>query len=280
VLHPTASRPKVMTRAEFEEIWDGGLILSGSQNVVNRMLHALAGMSVPVRDLVRPALNAVMRARDTMMHARDALMGMCFSERSDMPVQPARSESEIASTELESGDESGLVAVTILLRCHGVAADPEQIRHRMGAARLGVTEILRCAKEFGLKARAQKTSWSRLAVTPLPGIALLRDGGFLILGQVVDDKLMVQRPVSPRPETMPQAELEAIWDGDIILMTRRASLTDLSRRFDIGWFVGAVHKYRRLLGEVLVASFFLQFFALISPLFSRWSSTRCSCIEA
>src|SRR6478735_5520079 len=50
-------------------------------------------------------------------------------------------------------------------------------------------------------------------------------------------------------------------------MTRRAGLSDLSRRFDISWFVGAVHKYRRLLGEVLVASFFLQFFALISPLF-------------
>jgi subfamily B ATP-binding cassette protein HlyB/CyaB len=41
----------------------------------------------------------------------------------------------------------------------------------------------------------------------------------------------------------------------------------LSRRFDITWFVGAIHKYRRLLGEVLVASFFLQIFALISPLF-------------
>ncbi|MGY2908715.1 ATP-binding cassette, subfamily B, bacterial HlyB/CyaB [Bradyrhizobium sp. URHC0002] len=267
VLRPTASRPELLTRTEFEEIWDGRLILTGSQNVANRILHALDDMSVFVRGLARPAVDVAMRARDTVMHARDTLMGMCFSERSDMSVQPAISESEVASTELESGDESGLVAVTILLRCHGVAADPEQIRHRMGAARLGVTEILRCAKEFGLKARAQKTSWSRLAVTPLPGIALLRDGGFLILGQIVDDKLMVQRPVSPRPETMTQAELEAIWDGDIILMTRRASLSDLSRRFDIGWFVGAVHKYRRLLGEVLVASFFLQFFALISPLF-------------
>ncbi len=66
---------------------------------------------------------------------------------------------------------------------------------------------------------------------------------------------------------MTQAELEAIWDGDIILMTRRAALTDLSRRFDIGWFLGAVHKYRGLLGEVLIASFFLQVFALVAPLF-------------
>src|SRR5689334_7182182 len=50
-------------------------------------------------------------------------------------------------------------------------------------------------------------------------------------------------------------------------MTRRAALTDLSRRFDIGWFLGAVHRYRHLLSEVLIASFFLHVFALLSPLF-------------
>jgi subfamily B ATP-binding cassette protein HlyB/CyaB len=50
-------------------------------------------------------------------------------------------------------------------------------------------------------------------------------------------------------------------------MTARAGLLDLSRRFDITWFLGAIHKYRSLLGEVLVASFFLQLFALVSPLF-------------
>src|SRR5712671_5924204 len=66
---------------------------------------------------------------------------------------------------------------------------------------------------------------------------------------------------------MTRAELEAVWDGRLVLMTRRAALTDLARRFDISWFLGAIHKYRRLLGEVLVASFFLQIFALVSPLF-------------
>jgi hypothetical protein len=30
-----------------------------------------------------------------------------------------------------------------------------------------------------------------------------------------------------------------------VLMTKRAALTDLSRRFDIIWFLGAIHKYRR-----------------------------------
>jgi subfamily B ATP-binding cassette protein HlyB/CyaB len=62
-------------------------------------------------------------------------------------------------------------------------------------------------------------------------------------------------------------ELTAIWGGELILMARRAGLSDLGRHFDITWFIGAINKYRRLLGEVLVASFFLQVFALASPLF-------------
>jgi subfamily B ATP-binding cassette protein HlyB/CyaB len=66
---------------------------------------------------------------------------------------------------------------------------------------------------------------------------------------------------------MTRAEFEAVWDGQLVLMARRAGLVDLSRRFDISWFLGAIHKYRRLLGKVLVASFFLQMFALVSPLF-------------
>jgi subfamily B ATP-binding cassette protein HlyB/CyaB len=163
--------------------------------------------------------------------------------------------------------DSGLYALVGLLRCHGIAAEAVQIRHRLGGAAVGVTEMLRCAKELGLKARALRTSWDRLAKTPLPGIAALRDGGFLIVGRTNEDKILVQDPGSPRPQAMSRAAFEAVWDGVVVLMTRRASLTDLSRRFDITWFLSAIHKYRGLLTEVLVASFFLQMFALVSPLF-------------
>jgi subfamily B ATP-binding cassette protein HlyB/CyaB len=163
--------------------------------------------------------------------------------------------------------DPGLFALVALLHCHGIAAEPGPILHRLGNVKVGVIEMLRCAKELGLKARALKTNWDRLAKTPLPGIAQLRDGGFLIVGRMNEDKILVQNPGSSRPEAMSRAAFEAIWDGSLVLMTRRASLSDLSRRFDITWFFGAIHKYRRLLAEVLVASFFLQLFALVSPLF-------------
>jgi ATP-binding cassette, subfamily B, bacterial HlyB/CyaB len=163
--------------------------------------------------------------------------------------------------------DQGLATLVILLRLNGVGADPDQIRHRFGGATINIPEMLRCAKEFGLKARVRKTTWARLGRTPLPAIAVLRDGGFLILGKVSDDKAIVQSPLSPRPALMTRAEFAALWDGRLLLMARRAGLADLSRRFDITWFLGAIHKYRHLLGEVLLASFFLQLFALVSPLF-------------
>jgi subfamily B ATP-binding cassette protein HlyB/CyaB len=163
--------------------------------------------------------------------------------------------------------DPGLEALVTLLHFQGVAADREQIRHQLGTDKIGASEILRCARDLGLKARAYRTNWSRLAATPLPAIASLRDGSFMVVAKAAEDQVLVQSPQTSRPVLMTRAELSAVWDGDLILMTRRAALSDITRRFDIGWFLGAIHKYRSLLGEVLVASFFLQLFALVTPLF-------------
>jgi subfamily B ATP-binding cassette protein HlyB/CyaB len=171
-----------------------------------------------------------------------------------------------ANTATAAGDP-GLSVLVTMLRFQGIGADPAQLRHRLGHGAVGVPEMLRCAKELGLKARSYKTSWTRLASTPMPGIAVLRDGGFVVIGKVGEDKAIVQSPKSPQPSLMTRDEFEALWDGQLVLMTPRRGLADLSRRFDITWFLGAIHKYRHVLFKVLVASFFLQLFALISPLF-------------
>jgi ATP-binding cassette, subfamily B, bacterial HlyB/CyaB len=163
--------------------------------------------------------------------------------------------------------DPGLYVLVSLLRMHQIGADPQQIRHRFGGVPIGIAEMLRCAKDFGLKARERTVDWERLQSMPMPAIAARRDGGFMLLGKAGDDKILVQAAYAPRPELMTREQFESVCDGRVVLMTRRASLVDLSRRFDVTWFLGAIHKYRHQLGEVFVASFFLQLFALISPLF-------------
>src|SRR5947208_6152604 len=113
------------------------------------------------------------------------------------------------STELNSARSAdpGLDALVGLLHFQGVAADREQIRHRLGTDKIGAPEILRCAKDLGLKARAYRTDWSRLGKTPLPAIATLHDGGFLVIAKAAEDMVLVQSPQASRPALMTRAEL-------------------------------------------------------------------------
>ncbi|WP_442869603.1 type I secretion system permease/ATPase [Bradyrhizobium sp. CCBAU 11386] len=163
--------------------------------------------------------------------------------------------------------DTGLQCLALLLRFHQVSIDPAQIAHQFSGSPVGVLEMLRSAKQLKLKARAIRESWPGLARLSLPAIVERRDGTFAILGKAGTDDVLIHDPSVNRPQVVKRAEFEQGWTGRIVLMTRRASLSDLARKFDVTWFLQAMHKYRRLLGEVLVASFFLQLFALVTPLF-------------
>jgi subfamily B ATP-binding cassette protein HlyB/CyaB len=166
-----------------------------------------------------------------------------------------------------AGRDSGLESLVLMLRFLGLPADGAQIRHQFGGATVGTGEMLRCAKAFKLKARAVNSSWEYLGRTQLPAIAVRRDGGFFILARVVEEKALIHDPIVGRPQVLGRDELTLLWGGRLVLLARRASLGELARRFDVTWFLQAIHKYRHLLTEVLVASFFLQLFALVTPLF-------------
>ena len=169
----------------------------------------------------------------------------------------------------DAQQDTGLACLVQIARFHQVAADPDQVRHRHGApsAIFDEDDLVRAARRLGLKAKAVDSRWDRLENTPLPAIARHRDGHWFLIAGIRDGKVLIQDPLEPRPLTLPRELFEQAWSGRLILVTRRASLKDDAGRFGFGWFVPAIVKYRRLFGEVLVASFFLQLFALVTPLF-------------
>src|SRR5947208_9483764 len=111
----------------------------------------------------------------------------------------------------------GLRALALFLRLHGIHAEPEQLRDSCGSSTVGIRALLRCARQFGVEVRSRTTHWTRLASIKLPGIASLRDGGFLLLGKVDDNGALVLHPTASRPQLMTRAEFEEIWDGRLIL---------------------------------------------------------------
>jgi len=157
----------------------------------------------------------------------------------------------------------------VLARFYGLACDPEQLRHQFAVTGqpFGEPEILRAAKHLGLKAGTVESDWSRLPAIALPVLAALKDNRYVVVARADAERVLVHDPLEPRPILVLRATFEASWTGRLILFTKRAGLRPEDRKFDFTWFIPAIVKYRKLLGEVLVASFFIQLFALVTPLF-------------
>jgi subfamily B ATP-binding cassette protein HlyB/CyaB len=163
--------------------------------------------------------------------------------------------------------DSGAAALAFLLRLIGLPANPAEILHQSGKTSLDATDLLRIARRFPVKARLIHTNIERLKTTPLPALGCLESGEWVVLGRVADGKILIQAPSLPTPEMITLEAFQDRWDGRVLLMARRASLTDPYQRFGIGWFVAAIRKYRQPLGEVFIGSFFVQLFTLLTPLF-------------
>ena len=170
-----------------------------------------------------------------------------------------------------SRPDTGLLCLLLVARFHDVSIDGGQIQHQFGLSgqTLTTNALVRAAKHVGLKSGCVATSWDDLATTPLPAIARQTDGTHVVLAKVQGEQVLLQDPLKERPRILSKEEFLATWSGSLLLCTKRAGLRIEDLPFDITWFIPAVLKYRRLLGEVVLASFFLQVFALLTPLFTQ-----------
>ncbi|RMM84580.1 Type I secretion system ATPase, HlyB [Pseudomonas coronafaciens pv. striafaciens] len=164
--------------------------------------------------------------------------------------------------------DTGLASLVMLARFHQVAASAEQLTHEFSSGEaLQVPDLLLAARKLGLKAKTANVVFSRLDRTPLPAIAQSNSGEFFIIARLDQDKILIHNPKAQRPEVITSEELNARWNGTLLLVGTTSGVPGESSRFDFTWFIPAVVKYRKLLGEVLMVSFVLQIFSLITPLF-------------
>ncbi|WP_295485206.1 type I secretion system permease/ATPase [uncultured Pseudomonas sp.] len=165
--------------------------------------------------------------------------------------------------------DTGLACFGMLARFHNVAVSPEQLAHEHLAdgQLFGRSEILFAARQLDLKAKTVCITHERLTKTPLPSIACDNNGSFFIIARVDQGKVLIHDPMTKRPQLIDVEKLRARWSGEMILLQSQASLAPELSRFDFTWFVPAIVKYRKLLSEVLLVSFVLQIFALLTPLF-------------
>ncbi len=172
--------------------------------------------------------------------------------------------------------DTGLNALVAVAAFHQLAADAQQLQHHFGEQeqRFDATALVRAAHHLKLKALHCQLPLERLSRLALPCIGIDKSGAFFILARCdfassEEGKALIQYcgGESSAPQMLAKREFESLWSGEVILITKRSLLPGMSGKFDISWFIPSIIKYKRILYQVLVASFFIQLFALITPLF-------------
>ena len=169
-----------------------------------------------------------------------------------------------------------LEALALVSRQQGLDTSAAALRRRFSLAdeNLTTTALIGVAGEIGLRARALKVGWNDLPRFDkvLPAIIRLRDGAALVLEAVRDDpsvgRVAVVREPSSETETravVDETQLNAVWDGELILVKRRHGPSDENQPFGLAWLMGQVLRERGILRDVAIASLVGTLFALAPP---------------
>jgi ATP-binding cassette, subfamily B, bacterial HlyB/CyaB len=167
--------------------------------------------------------------------------------------------------------DSGLSALCLVAGYYRIAAQPDVLSKQLALGQKArPDDILRAARLIGLKARrVSRICERRLNGLPTPAIAYMASGGFAILtGSNTTGLVRLAHPATMKTEEVEPAELLKRTGGNFILLQRKFLGTGTSAAgFGFRWFLPSIWRYRRSLGHVLIASLFIQLFALVTPLF-------------
>jgi subfamily B ATP-binding cassette protein HlyB/CyaB len=144
----------------------------------------------------------------------------------------------------------------------------------------GVGETLQALHTLGFDASLKKGLRQNLQAATLPALMPTNDGGLMLVGkimQTVDPEsalVVIQKSGQSMPNQVTLQEFDQLFAGEWIEATPNVKLADHNNsdtaagqeEFGIAWFWQSLKKYKQLIGEVLLASLFVQIIALITPL--------------
>ncbi|USX20653.1 peptidase domain-containing ABC transporter [Oxalobacteraceae bacterium OTU3REALA1] len=178
---------------------------------------------------------------------------------------------------------TAIQCLTAIAQHHGLQINPERLidDYALRAEEPGDGALLRIASDIGLKAKADKLSWSRLMAQGgvFPLMARLIDGNMIIVVGVkpadavghpgAEDQVAVLNPANANATVVMVArgEFEKRWAGEVLFIKRQHKLTDPNQPFGLRWFIPEILKQKAAFRDIFIAAIAMQLLALASPIF-------------
>jgi len=163
--------------------------------------------------------------------------------------------------------ETGLVSIEVVSKIHAVAMDIQAIkRNYFVEEELKPEEILRILKDHGMRARLKHLSKiDDLIKYPAPFIVLSKENAYHVFLGKKGDRIMIFNCAEKKMAELTVEDFMALWDGGLIALYPRFTKTEFF--LNMKWLFKEFFKHRSVFSSVISASFFIQLFGLVSPLF-------------
>ncbi len=164
---------------------------------------------------------------------------------------------------------SGLFCLSLVSRLYGAPLDADHVRHHfISNEKTTPIALARCFGRIGYSVRVTTKRVERLRPELFPVVVHLRDGSFAVLAKSnpVKRQVLVQEASAIRAVWETVASLEQRSTGTILLLRPQKTFVAGTKTFGVSWLLQRVRKYTGVLRDCVLATLFVQLFALLSPL--------------
>lgn len=167
--------------------------------------------------------------------------------------------------------QTGLIVFEIICKLNNINVDLRAIIRENGITDADITieELLLIAKKSDFKAKLKKINLSETKKYPYPAIFLLKNKSFgvILKPDFENEKGLIFIPEEKNAREVSFDEIKEISSGEIIFLTHKMMNEQI--KFGFKWFFVEIMKYKRIITEVMLGSFVVQLFGLVTPLFTQ-----------
>ncbi len=166
---------------------------------------------------------------------------------------------------------SSLISLQLIGRFYDVPINIDSIinEYAIEEKELSLDELILIAKNEGFIIKAKKMDLEDLIEHyPLPMIVQLKDNSYAVILKVDVEKseAVIFYTNKKEPEIIEFSQLNVDKENYLILSEKYFTK---QIRFSFSWFYRQILHHKKVMSEVLLASFVLQLFALVTPLFTQ-----------
>jgi len=163
--------------------------------------------------------------------------------------------------------ETGLVSIEVVSKIHTVALDIQAVKRTYFVEEeLKPEEILRILKDHGMRARLKRLkNVDELVKYPAPFIVLSKENTYHVFLGKKEERIMIFNCAEKKMADLSVEDFTALWGGGLIALYPRFTKTEFF--LNMKWLFREFFKHRSVFSSVISASFFIQLFGLVSPLF-------------